>query len=56
MILNLLRRMLTQSGIVLSIVEMMNQLTNLQRLTKSLSSTRRRSAPRNLSFRPSSPR
>jgi hypothetical protein len=53
MILSLLRRKLAQSGIALSIVEMMNQL---QKLTKSLPSTRRRSAPSDLSFRLSSPR
>ena len=33
MILNLLRRQLTQAGIVLSIVEMMDQLTNIQEVT-----------------------
>jgi hypothetical protein len=33
MILNLLRRKLAQSGIVLNIVEMMNQLTEINEVT-----------------------
>jgi hypothetical protein len=33
MILNLMRRQLAQSGIVLSIVEMMNQLTGINEVT-----------------------
>ena len=33
MMLNLLRRQLAQAGIALSLVEMMNQLTNIQEVT-----------------------
>jgi transposase len=45
MILNLLRRQLAQAGMLLSIVEMMNQLTNIQEVALLYPAPQRSQAP-----------
>ena len=45
MILNLLRRQLAKSGLALSIVEMMKQLTNIQQVTMLYAAPQRGQQP-----------